>query len=423
MGPATFLNPGADAKAHPIDEPGGSEFWRPHANASQIGSARLKRSFSITIICLTIFYLLRLGPAPLSPISEDDSPTYLVGAVSLAQGHGYRLISDFTAPPARKFPIGYSLLLSGFIRLLGFNRTSVTAIRVASVLFIIAWIALQPRLLRFYMPQKMSYVAPLLIGITPYVFQLSGQIMSEPLFCLLMLVTVLMGEWVLRHDDKPAKILWLCAALVGALASMCTLTRTIGCPLIIAIPLCLGLNRRWSLAVISLSASLLTMAPWIAWSMANSGGTFATYAAEGARLGFHPLEQLITMSTQSVTEVMVPVLAGATVIRHVPRAPLLMLQFVIGLPTTALVVVGLIRLIKTGSLIGIVTTLYLGIVLCWWWNPGRFLMPIYPFLAIASYIGWSRFKTAFSNAGVSLRVGPLIATLLVVVLGTCLYVD
>ena len=322
--------------------------------------------------------------------------------------------------------MGYPLFLAGFVKVLGLGRTSVTAMRVSSLLLATTWLAVQPRLLRDHMPASVAYVLPILFGVTPFTFQLSGQIMSEPLFCCLLLATVLVGESVLRRGGGTDRSLWARAAAAGALAAVAMVVRTIGMPLVVALPLCLALRRQWALAAVSLAASLVVLAPWIAWTALHAGGTFNTYAAESARSGIHPLLQALKMTTRSVPEMAFPPLVGRSLEGHVPRPLLLGVQLLVGLPVATLVLVGLARLVVTGSLVGVVALLNLGIIVCWWWEPGRFLMPIYPLLAIAGWVGLCRVKGAFRavdwgcSAALSRRADVV---LVVLIAGCCLYAD
>ena len=98
---------------------------------------RAQLGLGLGLLLLAILYFLRLGRPTLNPAFGDDNAIYLVSAISIAQGSGYRLINFPTDPPASFYPVGYPLILSLVLNIFKFTPLSLRIALVFNILFYI----------------------------------------------------------------------------------------------------------------------------------------------------------------------------------------------------------------------------------------------------------------------------------------------
>jgi hypothetical protein len=219
----------------------------------------------IATFCAVLFVVYGIAWfAPSVGLLYDDG-VYLVAAEALARGHG------FTAnPPVFPVVLGLFTLVSRQTQWL----------KLLPLLCTAAWLALSYRLLRRMGAKNGgAWLLVLITAASPTVVLLGTNLMSEPLFALFTVATLL-----LLLDER--------AFLAGVCAGLATLTRTAGLPLIAACMMVFVLRHRFRSAAQFTAAAMLFVAPWFGWTLAHAPGTSSS---------LHLSEQLAVLGVNIVS--------------------------------------------------------------------------------------------------------------------------
>lgn len=339
-----------------------------------------------SVIFLCALYLLRLGPMPLYPMWNVDQAVYLVTAKALSTGNGNRLICFPDEPPSTKYPIGYPLVLSSVISIFGLDATGLTAGRLVSVCAALCHYLLNIRLFRHYFSIGLSLLAALAIAVSPLTFEFTGELMAEELFgavWALVLILTIKAVDSFANDRRT----FLLATALGIAAGSALLFRTIGIAIIAGMLLGLALNRRWKLCLTSGVVAGMTICPWILWSTLNGGGTFRSYSAENTISLQTPVMNAAKIILDVFPAVLVPPIQTRLFASLVPRHIQSLLNLTIGGAATFIGLMGARKLLRQRDIVVPALVPYLFIILLWWWEPSRFLLPAYPILAILFLTG------------------------------------
>jgi Dolichyl-phosphate-mannose-protein mannosyltransferase len=318
-------------------------------------------------------------------IVHDDS-VYVALAKALATGSGLRYLNLPGTPWATHFPPGYPLLLASLWRIFPSFPANVLVFKAANALLVgvaAACIAVLARA-RFECTDLEASVASILVSIGVPTFVLSALVMSEPLFLVVALLALLVGERVVAGDRRPVRV-----AAAGAVTGLATLVRSHGVALVAALIVMLLLRRRRRDALVAAGAALVIIAPWQAWVHAHAGGLPAplrgTYGPYGAwyfdavragGIGF------MTATVASTAHAIAAMFEAFTMVAPTPAAGIVALCVL--LPLTVL---GARRTWVAAPLTVLFLTLYVAIVLVWPYSPDRFLWGIWPLLVALPLIG------------------------------------
>jgi hypothetical protein len=192
----------------------------------------------------------------------DDDAVYLACAKSLRDGHGYRLASFPGEPAETKFPpIFPALLAAAWTRNLPFPDN---LIRISPLLWLMVPALCGVSYGVFRSLQTGGATALMLTGLialNPVVAMFGVSLMPELLFMVLAFGSLLLAQ---RAQNR-----WPLAMLAGLLGGTAYLTRTAGIPLIIAVPVWLGVRRQYRSAIGYAAAMLPAVAGWNWWCAAN----------------------------------------------------------------------------------------------------------------------------------------------------------
>jgi len=197
----------------------------------------------------------------------------------------------------------------------------------------------------------------------------------------------------LRKRQESERRWWFDISVAGLLAGFAVLTRTLGFTMILGIVIALALNYRWRKLVVFTGASALIAAPWLIWSAVfiRGGGSVNNYM-EWASSRYHwsrPLANVWTMIAEAVPSIYFAP-AGTPLGRQVLNQWGLHLSWtlpIVGLVLAAIFLVGLVALLKRHDLVAWCAVLYLAVLVFYPWEPSRYLVPIYPLLAIPLITG------------------------------------
>jgi hypothetical protein len=233
----------------------------PGADAGYNPKLSGNRAQTLTILALLgVCALFAVAVAAIHPteffgLSEDDS-IYLSSARALANGHGYVLESVPGSPPATKYPIFYSWLLSRVWRWQpGFPANLNLALRL-NVFFGFVYIVAAFFFLRSF--EGLTDLERVLLvafcGLHPVVVFHAANLLSDLPFAAVVLSALALYVGISRTDENGWMVLF-CGFLGGAALAL----RTLGLPIVAGLMLGLVLQRRWrALGVFSLGAAPLS---------------------------------------------------------------------------------------------------------------------------------------------------------------------
>jgi hypothetical protein len=310
-----------------------------------------------------------------------DDAHYVILAQSLASNQGYRLINFPSAPTERAFAPGWPVLLSQLAAVFPGNY------QVLKLLALFFWLAAIPLIYAlFFNRLKSPYLEILvaIIAISPALISFTGKVMSEMPYLFFSLLTLyLFDSW--NRSQNKSKI-WLLIACPFA-ASYAFYIRSAGISLLLAIPVCLLVWRRFKQAgvVIVLLGLALASLQWIS----SRNGSFlisphyenqisvAVSATKIAQAGTNAQSYLSGKISTSLVPIFNEVLPRSN------RHGLVILAILTNAIILLFILLGA-AISRPPLLEGIYLVLYLIIITFWTPNSAggqsRFLVPILPFL-------------------------------------------
>jgi hypothetical protein len=355
--------------------------------------------------------LLTITPWPVG-VFQDDA-IYVVLAKALATGEGFRMINMPGAPHATHFPPGYPLVLAALWKMVPSFPDNIVVFKFLNALFLAGTAIGTYRFGRSRLGlEPLGAAAAAAVGtISVVVLVITGVVLSEPLYMLLVIPTLLLAERA--ADDGSART----AAAAGALIGVLALVRTVGLFLLPAALIVLLLRRRWRSAGIVAAAALVFIAPWQLWHSAYQGempapfvgkyGSYGPWLAEGYRAGGLPF-------ARAVLEKNADELFGFLGYISLPVAPVWP-RFVSLGTVIALLVVGAASVWRRVPVTIVFLLGYGAVILVWPFEPTRFALVWWPVLAGLCAAGVRRMWT-WRPAGLALqavRYAGLAAALLV----------
>lgn len=359
--------------------------------------------------------VLTITPWPVG-VFQDDA-IYVVLAKALATGQGFRMINMPGAPHATHFPPGYPLLLAGLWKLFPSFPDNLVVFKFVNALFLAGtavgtyWFSR----LRLDLGPAASFIAAAAGTISVVVLMITGVVLSEPLYMLLVIPTLLVAE---RAADRGSA---RDAAAAGALIGVLALVRTVGVFLLPAALLVMVFRRRWRSAAITALIAMAFIVPWQMWVSAYQSetpgpfvgkyGAYGPWLAEGYRAGGLAF-------ARAVLEKNADELFGFLGYITLPVAPvwprLLSLGTVVAMLGVAAATAWRRIPVTILFLLG-----YGAVILVWPFEPTRFALVWWPVLAALFVTGVRRVWT-WRPAAPSL-VGARVATLVAAVVVTTGY--
>jgi hypothetical protein len=382
------------------------------------------RSLLIFLVLLipSLRFVLAHKSMPEFGYLHDDGIQY-VGAKSLAQGTGYRLLSLPESPPQTKYPPLLPLYLSIAWRL---DPNFPANLRIASWacwIILVLFLALSWCLFRGCPPWKLYLIAGLL-AFNPYVILFGVTPFSEVLFSCLLIGTLLLAE---RPEPK-----WGIAA--GLLASAAYLTRTAGIALLLTLPAWWLWKRQRRHALFFVLAMLPGVLAWSLWSrsvMASGGDTTVIYYVDYLRYQFLNVgpDNLAVVIWKNLDQTLYSI--GALILPKVIDLPLIKILTEV---LAAASISGIVRLVRRGEMVpyALFSAVSLVILILWHFPPTeRFVLPLFPLIA-AGFVEelshlFSNLRTGFRHKDTSQRVaavlfGSVVGVLLAITLATQMFV-
>jgi hypothetical protein len=189
---------------------------------------------------------------------HDDS-IYWVSAKSLAEGHGYRIISLPSEPFQTKYPPLWPLMLAAIWKVNPRFPENLPLAMALTWLMLPAFMAVAWRWFQtvgFGLRARVAMCA--LIALSPSVVFFSTSLLSDLAFSVLLLATILAVSGVEKRTGR--------AWAAGFLGTVAYLLKTAALPLLVAGPLWLVLRKRYRAAAAFFFAMLPGIAAWLFWT-------------------------------------------------------------------------------------------------------------------------------------------------------------
>jgi len=314
----------------------------------------------VSIVPVYACYLVQ----PAAGAFHDDG-IYLVNALSLASGHGFRTLSLPDELFQTKYPFLYPVVLAALWKLFPAFPANLLLFKLASLFATAFWAYASYRLAlrETNDPVLARWIAVLLLTF-PWVVFLSAMTMPEALFA-----SMSMGSFLMFEENKSPSG-W---KLIGgaALASAAFLMRSAGAALILAWLIVLVGRRRWRAAASFSAVVALLTGPWLVWQSAHPAtldfvGRYYTkfnYGRIFGTVGANPLNAISTLAT-------ICPLGGIQFGSF---------SFVLNLTAGLCCLVGLVRSFADRKLTLLAVWFTVNIAMVFWWlfSPVRYQVPLY----------------------------------------------
>ncbi len=327
--------------------------------------------------------VLTVTPWPVGAF-EDDA-IYTVLGKSLAEGQGYRLINLPGAPNATHFPPGYPALIAVMWRIWPAFPDNLVLLKFANALLLglaaAGTYVFAHRRLGF--SRLASAITALGATLSVVILLLSGMVLSEPLFLALLLPILLLTERAVERGHAGS------AFVAGVLLAGLALVRTLG---LFAIPAAMGIllwRRRYAAAAALATGAGLLIVPWQLWVamhqhevapiIAGKYGSYTGWVAQGyVDGGIQFLWRVVERNARDLFIVMSYLHAPVDVLW--PR----IISF---MALVALLVFGARNLARRAPVTVAFMAIYFAVVMIWPFEPNRFLLGLWPVLALCVAMG------------------------------------
>lgn len=366
---------------------------------------RMELLLAILLVGFLAFVYSVALRAPGIGLFHDDG-LYVVTAKSLAEGHGYRIISLPGEPPQTKYPVLFPLTLAVVWKFRPAFPQNVIFLKLVPLLFTLLWCGLLFRYFRQeHFSSREAFWIVVLTAASPWTLFFSATLMAETLFACLATAALLCLS---RFEKEPGSAGWIVVLASALLAAAAFHARTVALALIGAVFLSLLLQKRFRYALAFLLICVLLALPWLAWqasygtAAAQSFPYYSSANYAGWNIVFNfALAQKVTVFLQNLLYLLL--------------SPALLFGFSLAAPSSVFFLLAFNGLVclgfwldarrRFGSL-HLFVILYCGLILAWAWPPVRFALPIFPFLL---FFAWKGFAATYSLVTGRERVSAVVA--------------
>jgi hypothetical protein len=342
-------------------------------------------------------------------VNYDDG-IYALLAKSLADGEGYRLASLPVDVPGVKYPPLYPMSLAPFWLSSGTQEAALDAMKLANGIYIGA----AAGLFAFLLIDLGILVTPLAVALALLGFAAASMmlvasgLLSEPLYLVLLFLALWLSD---RATERPTSGRLI---VIGVLAGLVLLTRTVGAALLGAVLVATWHRYGRRRALVAGAAALLVAAPWILYALLRSsrvpellvpgygsyGRLYLALIAEAPVAVLDVAVSNLGAILQTLGGKLVPE-AGATV------------ESVVGAALIALAALGSRQVYRKAPATATYPWLYLVLVTLWVFPPFRFVFVLFPLLLALGAVGFLALadraeERASAGLGRRLRIAILV---------------
>ncbi|HEX6573330.1 MAG TPA: hypothetical protein VF042_00045 [Gemmatimonadaceae bacterium] len=319
-----------------------------------------------------------------APFTGGDDAAYLSLARSLIERHDYTDVWDPALRPHTQFPPIFPVIVAfGLILKLDpavGMKYMMILISTGAVFASCVW-------LRRVTTAGVAFCAGFFLAISPEVFVLGQEILSDPLFWLFSMLALLAWRRAARPDGKeisadPFAIVPVVIATTATLAAY--FTRSAGAPLLLAVVLWLAMRKQFrAIAIVAAMSAPFIFAWWLRGHLNGGGGYLAPFIAVdpyNPSLGTVTIGGMFERAAKNAVEY-----SSAHLSRLVFGTPKTGVVF--GTAFAAAMFYGWARRLRKPGLAEVWLPIYLTLVILWpvTWSGPRFLFPVIPLFAL--YVG------------------------------------
>ena len=320
-----------------------------------------------------------------------DDAMYVLLAKSIATGHGYHWLNLPGTPAAIHFPPGYPLFLALLWWIAPAFPGNVIAFKLANTVLAALSAVCVARFVRsrFHFSEWGAQVVALAAMLPFPMLSLSTQVMSEPFFLLLTLLTVHQAERAIQTHEPPTTNHQPPPAIIGLLAGTATLVRTNGIALVAAIAILYCARRRLREGAIFVASAAVLLLPWQLWSVMHANtlptpmrGNYESYLAlvgDAVRAQGIGFLGAVAMRTSHDFALLFQYTVAPVAYAPIRIAALMALG--------VLTAVGAPVLWRRAPVTALFLALYSVIVLLWPYTPARFVWCVWPLLLLLPILG------------------------------------
>lgn len=368
--------------------------------------------------------ILSIGPWPVGVFQDDG--IYVILAKALANGDGYRYTNIPGAPNATHYPPLYPAFLAVLWKVYPSFPENVTLFKFANAVFVGGAAALFYVLAHRIVGLTKSVAAITAIAFTACrpVLYLSVMVLSEPLFMLVLALSLILAERASTSGRVKD------ALLLAFVAVALTMTRTLGAVLLPATLLVMAYRRHWRSALVVLLVGVVGLVPWQLWVAAHQSevpslfvgkyGSYTQWLVDAFKLEGLSFVQAVVAKNLRALFVMTSTAAGTAFTWP------LWTKLLMGISATVVIATGCLQMVKRAPVIVLFFCAYMAVVIIWPFPPDRFVWAIWPVVGTTAALGfttiWKATSVARAAAGVwSLGRHAVRLVLLLLVAGHLLY--
>lgn len=359
----------------------------------------------VLFIAVLVAAILSITPWPIG--AYEDDAIYAVLAKSLASGEGYRMLNLPGAPHATHYPPGYPFVLSLLWRMAPEFPDNVVIFKFANAVFLaiaalgMYWF-IRPRLgMGSWFTAAVAAVGAASIPM----LHLAGLVLSEPLFVALLFLALILADRTVDEGGHGR------ALTLGLVLGALTMVRTIGAMAIPAVFAVLLLRRRYSCAMIVAATAAVCIAPWQMWVGAYQGetapflvgkyGAYWPWMVDGYKAGGFDFARAVVLQNMAGV--------GNTISYWFMPSDSWWFRALALVALVPMVITGLLWMANRSGTIALFFLFYFGVIIIWPFDPQRFLIALWPCIAIIVSAGaMAAWKSTWrSPIGSSVRYAAL----------------
>lgn len=358
--------------------------------------------------------------------TNGDNAHYIVLGISLAQGSGFKEISNPEMPPAIA-PVGYPLLLAPFLALFPDHYL---LLKFLSVLLFLLCLPLLMVVIRGEAGGILPALGVVVLSaINPHLLDFGQMVMSEiPFLFFSLLGLFFLQRSLMSTEQRMSRGNGLLFGLSVVFLVFSYHIRSIGAALLLALLVYLALKKRYRLVLVAGLLILCLVLPWMLRSrnVAEGGGYLDQIMMRDPykpALGKISTGDMLARMGSNLKTYMVFIIPQALFPPLTSRAGRGGIYPVLGLMATLVAVLGFfLRARRSLGFVELYTICFFGICIIWpqIWSGMRFLIPIVPFLIYYFLIGLRGLAGALGSRWEPLVGKLLIVFVLVIVVASCL---
>jgi len=319
-----------------------------------------------------------------------DNANYFILGKALAEGHGYKSISMYNAPPHNHFPPGYPAIIAFVMK---FFSDEITTIKTANgIMFFFTLIILFFVFRKLTQNIHLSFVLCIITLLNSIMLKHSTIMMSEIPYMLFTSLNILLFI-NLDFTIHPLKNRYFYPFLLTL--SFVYYIRSLGIALLGGILLYLLIKKNWKYLIATISGFALLALPWFIRGKIIGGGSYMSqlfmknpYRPEMGNMEM--FDWFTRFGKNLMRYITREIPSGTFPFIHVDYdADITVMQWIIGIIILLIAAYGLYKLPKQRILILWYLLGTFGIVLLWpdvWFGP-RYIIPVIPFILLLTVYG------------------------------------